>query len=217
MPVGNSDLARMAQRRPAWCDLMILEQFTIRAPHDGIVDHRSPPEAKIAVFRGLFRGREDVHARRFESRKTGKTGYQPVCANEWVQGVCEKPRIKCTDCRHRRFISVKDEAIRWHLSGQDNEGKAFVMGIYPMLADETCFLLAIDFDKDGWQEDAKAFWRNMPSLERPGRVGTFSLRQRRAHLDFLRPGNPGPSGTQARLPYPDRNDGTPPRYRPEVL
>ena len=73
---------------------MILEQFTSRAPHDGIVDHRSLPEAKIALFRALFRGREDVYPRRFESRKTGKTGYQPVCANEWVQGVCEKPRIK---------------------------------------------------------------------------------------------------------------------------
>jgi hypothetical protein len=84
------------------CAIMILEPFTIRAPHDGIVDHRSPPEAKIALFRTLFRGREDVYPRRFESRKTGKTGYQPVCANEWVQGICEKPRIKCTDCTYQR-------------------------------------------------------------------------------------------------------------------
>ena len=63
----------------------------------------------------LFRGREDVYPRRFESRKTGKTGYQPVCANEWVRGVCEKPRIKCSDCRHQRFFAVTDDAIRWHL------------------------------------------------------------------------------------------------------
>jgi hypothetical protein len=149
------------------CELMILEQFTIPAPHGGIVDHRSPPEAKIALFRALFRGREDVYPRRFESRRTGKTGYQPVCANEWVQGVCEKPRIKCSDCPHQRFLSVADEVIRWHLSGQDNEGKDFVMGIYPMLQDETCFLLAIDFDKEGWREDAKAFWETCCHLNVP--------------------------------------------------
>jgi hypothetical protein len=76
------------------------EQFAILNPRAGMVDHRSSPEAKIALFRALFRGREDVYPRRCESRKTGKTGYQPACANEWIQGVCEKPRIKCTDCPH---------------------------------------------------------------------------------------------------------------------
>src|SRR5215831_625269 len=78
-------------------------QFTISALRNGTVDHRSPPEAKIALFRALFRGREDVYPRRFESRRTGKTGYQPACANEWVRGVCDKPRIKCSDCPHQRF------------------------------------------------------------------------------------------------------------------
>src|SRR6266446_5223772 len=145
---------------------MIPGQLTIHAPHDGI-DHRSPPEAKIALFHTLFRGREDVYPRRFESRRTGRTGYQPACANEWVRGICEKPRIKCSDCPHQRFLSVTDEAIRWHLSGQDNEGKDFVMGIYPMLQDETCFLFAVDFDKEGWREDAKAFWETCRYLNVP--------------------------------------------------
>jgi len=131
---------------------MIFEPSSAYAPHDGIVDHRSPPEAKIALFRALFRGREDVYPRRFESRKTGKRGYQPACANEWVHGVCEKPKIKCSECTNQRFFCVADEAIRWHLSGQDNEGKDFVMGVYPMLQDETCFVLAVDFDKGGWRQ-----------------------------------------------------------------
>src|ERR1700732_2028032 len=154
----------------AWtvCGPMTLEQLTIQASHNGTVDHRSPPGARIALFRSLFRGREDVYPRRFESRKTGKTGYQPVCANEWVQGVCEKPRIKCSDCPRQRFIPVADEAIRWHLSGKDYEGKDFVMGIYPMLQDETCFVLAVDFDKEGWQEDAKAFCDTCLRLNVPG-------------------------------------------------
>ncbi len=146
---------------------MILEQFTIQVPHNGIVDHRSSPETKIALFRSLFRGREDVYPHRFESRKTGKAGYQPACANEWVRGVCEKPRIKCGDCPHQRFVSITDEAIRWHLSGQDNEGKNFVMGIYPMLQDETCFVLAVDFDKEGWRDDARAFFETCRGLNVP--------------------------------------------------
>jgi superfamily II DNA or RNA helicase/very-short-patch-repair endonuclease len=120
------------------------------------VDDRSTPDAKIALFRSLFRGRDDVYPRRFESRTSGKTGYAPVCGNEWLRGICEKPRVKCAACRHRQFLPVTDEVIRWHLSGRDERGVDFVAGVYPMLLDETCLFLAIDFDKSGWQEDAGA-------------------------------------------------------------
>ena len=112
-----------------------------------LVHYRSSPEAKIALFRSLFRGREDVYPRRFESGKTGKSGYSPACANEWARGVCEKPRVKWAECPQRRFLPVTDEVIRWHLSGHDDDGRDFVMGVYPMLPDETCFFLAADFDK----------------------------------------------------------------------
>lgn len=104
-----------------------------------------------------IRGREDVYPRRFESRKTGKSGYAPACANEWVRGVCEKPRIKCAECPNRRFLPVTDDVIRWHLSGCDATAQPFVAGVYPLLPDETCFLLAVDFDKGGWRDDVRAF------------------------------------------------------------
>ncbi len=123
----------------------------------GPIDRTSTPQAKIALFRSLFRGRDDVYARRFESRKTGKSGYAPACSNEWVRGVCEKPRIKCAECPNRRFLPVTDDVIRWHLSGYDPQGLPFVAGIYPLLQDETCFLLAVDFDKADWRHDAAAF------------------------------------------------------------
>ena len=121
-----------------------------------IIDHLSPAEAKITLFRALFRGREDIYARRFESRKTGKSGYAPACANEWVRGICEKPRIKCAECPHRRFLAVTDDVIRWHLSGFNADDEPFVAGIYPLMPDETCWFLAIDFDKSGWRQDAAA-------------------------------------------------------------
>ena len=131
------------------------------------VDQASSPEEKIALFRSLFRGRSDVYPRRFESRKTGRSGYAPACANEWIRGVCEKPRIKCAECPNRRFLQVTDDVIRWHLSGSDAEGQPFVAGVYPLLQDETCFFLAVDFDKTGWREDAAAFLETCDHLNLP--------------------------------------------------
>ena len=69
--------------------------------------------------------------------------------------MCEKPKVKCTACPHRRFLPVTNEVIHWHLAGRDDDGSAFVMGVYPMFLDETCFFLAADFDKTHWQEDAR--------------------------------------------------------------
>src|SRR5207249_8202215 len=74
-----------------------------------LVNQHSTADAKIRLFRSLFRGRDDVYPRRFESRKTGKSGYAPACGNEWIRGICEKPRIKCADCQHQRFLPITDE------------------------------------------------------------------------------------------------------------
>lgn len=122
-----------------------------------MVTNLSSPTEKIACFRSLFRGRTDVYPRRFESRRTGRSGYQPACGNEWVRGICEKPRIKCSECPYQSWLPVADDTVRWHLEGRDALGQPFVMGVYPMLLDETCWFLALDFDGDGWKEDVKAF------------------------------------------------------------
>src|ERR1700755_3409770 len=110
-----------------------------------MINNQSPTSDKVKLFRSIFRGREEVYPKRFENIKTNKSGYSPVCGNEWVRGVCEKPRIKCLDCQYSRFLPITDEVIQWHLLGSDNGGRDFVMGIYPMLLDETCFFLATDF------------------------------------------------------------------------
>ncbi len=134
-------------------------------PSSSEVHHRSSPEAKIALFRSLFRGRDDVYPRRFESRTTGKSGYAPACGNEWVRGLCEKPRVKCATCQHRQFLPMTNDVIRWHLSGQDSGGAEFTAGVYPMLLDETCFFLAMDFDKTHWQQDTTAVLETCRRLE----------------------------------------------------
>ena len=107
----------------------------------------------------LFRGRTEVFPKKWDNSKTGKSGYSPTCSNEWIKGTCNKPRIKCSDCPNQAFIALTGEIIRKHLGGEDFNGskREYTIGIYPMLADDTCWFLAVDLDKDQWQRDAAAF------------------------------------------------------------
>jgi superfamily II DNA or RNA helicase len=118
----------------------------------------SPTAEKIALFRSLFRGREEVFPRRWENPKSGKSGYSPVCRNEWVRGICGKPQVKCGECPNQAFVPFGDDIIRSHLIGRatGNAGD-FIAGIYPMRTDETCWFLAADFDKKSWKRDVVAF------------------------------------------------------------
>jgi len=118
----------------------------------------SPTVDKIALFKSLFRGREEVFPRRWENPKTGKAGYSPVCRNEWVRGVCGKPGIKCGECPNQAFLPLGDDVLRSHLTGKSVGNSAdFTAGIYSMLPDETCWFLAADFDKKSWMRDVAAF------------------------------------------------------------
>ena len=116
---------------------------------------------KVGLFRRLFRGRTDVYPIRWESKSTGKSGYAPACANEWRAGVCEKPRIKCSDCSNRLLIPLSDAVIYDHLAGEHT------VGVYPLLADDTCYLLAVDFDEADWRDDARAFIQSCEELSVP--------------------------------------------------
>lgn len=82
------------------------------------------PEQKIAIFKDLIRGRTDVFASRWQNQR-GRSGYSVVCDNEWVLGVCNKPRIKCLDCTHRQFSELNDPVIYRHLAGRQ------AVGLYP--------------------------------------------------------------------------------------
>jgi len=105
---------------------------------------------KVKLFRSLFRGREEVFPTRFVSKKTGKVGYAPACRNKFVKGVCDLPKVKCGECANQAFIPFDAAAVVGHLSGRH------VMGVYPLLDDETCWFLAVDFDKSTWTEDVSA-------------------------------------------------------------
>jgi superfamily II DNA or RNA helicase len=118
-------------------------------------------EDKVALFRRLFRGRTDVYPVRWESKTTGKSGYTPACANEWRAGVCEKPRIKCGECSNRLLTPLSGAVIYNHLAG------AHTVGIYPLLEDDSCYFLAVDFDEADWRDDARAFMQSCNELGVP--------------------------------------------------
>ena len=137
---------------------------------DAPVTNASRRAAKIALFRSLFRGRDDVFPKRWENPKIGKAGYAPACTNEWVPGICGKPSVKCGDCPHSAFLSVTDEVIDGHLRGYHT------VGVYPLLSDDTCWFLAVDFDKATWTDDSAAFLeacaaRGIPAVLERSRSG----------------------------------------------
>ena len=120
------------------------------------INTNSTAQEKIALFLSLFRGRENLYARRYYNLKTERSGYVPACQNEWKPGLCDKKAHKCPDCPNRAFMSLTANAVRAHFWGKD----AFcrdVVGIYPMLENDQTWLLAVDFDEESWREDVTAF------------------------------------------------------------
>jgi len=117
-------------------------------------------EEKVALFRSLFQGREDVFARRWFSGTTGKSGYQPVCSREWNREFCDKKKFKCAECPNREFQILGYSDIYRHLEGKDPDGRD-VVGVYTILEDNTCNFLCCDFDdkscEHGYQDDVRAY------------------------------------------------------------
>lgn len=123
-----------------------------------VVDREAEIRRRLDIFRGLFRGREDVFAQRFVSRSTGKAGYQPVCRNRWSDD-CKEKGYKCEGCTHREFVPLDDARVRRHLDR--DAGERDVIGVYPLLEDNSVYFLCADFDDKscihGYEEDVKSY------------------------------------------------------------
>ena len=111
------------------------------------VNNTSDSNSKIKLFMSLFKGRDDVYAKKWKNKKKATSGYSPVCLNLWQVGLCGKPKASCSKCANQLYDSLDEHVIENHLRG------SIIAGIYPMLPDETCHFLAMDFDEAGWQDD----------------------------------------------------------------
>jgi superfamily II DNA or RNA helicase len=144
--------ARIASLRAELGSTAMVAPAPLRLPLAANGKVPQTPADKVKLFRSLFRGRADVFPTRFVSKKTGKSGYAPACSNKWEPGVCVlKTGGKCSDCANQAFIPVGDQVISDHLKGRH------VMGVYPLLEDETCWFVAADFDESSWKDDVTAF------------------------------------------------------------
>ncbi len=110
-------------------------------------------EDKIDLFLSLFGARRSVYPKLWINLRKGSKGYSPACSNEWVHGVCEKPRVKCSDCPNQNFPPLDHSAIHSHLIGRH------IIGTYAIREDDSCIFLAADFDGDGWMQDIEAYRR----------------------------------------------------------
>lgn len=152
---AEAELVELAERRSAVAGrLTVLRRQRAGDTRAAVVAHTPPADwpaaRKVELFRSLFCGRDDMFAVRWENAAKHRAGYAPRCANEWKRGICEKPRVRCGACPNQAFVTPGAAELLAHLQGRH------VMGIYPLLADETCWLLAIDLDGDTWPDDVAA-------------------------------------------------------------
>lgn len=114
----------------------------------GLIEKKKAKETKrrISIFKSLFKGRTDVYPIRWIS-KDGRPGYSPVCNNKWNQALCNIQQTRCKSCPNTAFVPLTDKVIYKHLSGE------ITIGVYPLLQDDTCYFLALDFDKRNWKAD----------------------------------------------------------------
>jgi len=99
-------------------------------------------------FFARFWGREDVYAKRSVNKKTGKAGYFPQCDNFWHYGVCPKAnkvKIQCGKCENQSYSKLGIAQIMEHLKGEKEDGSD-VIGVYPLLPDDTFRFIVFDFD-----------------------------------------------------------------------
>jgi hypothetical protein len=152
-----------------------------RIPDDLVFEVKSRVGAqKIALFRSLFRGREDVYAQRWES-PDGRSGYSPKTERDWKAYYAAKPEDrKRVDKETRKNIPLTDEAMHGHLAGQQT------LGVYPLLLAETCWFLAVDFDKKTWKGRCRSVQCNLSRTQRARRNRALAFWQRSSHLDLLR-------------------------------
>ena len=160
------DLEAQCQRTRSRVEELRRQVGECREPSSELLPVAQPRTStdKVALFRALFRGRTDVFPTRWRNSRKGTSGYAPACANEWIPEVCEKPRVKCGECPNQAFLPVTDQVILDHLRGR------VVAGVYPLLQDDTCWFLAIDFDKGGWQADVSALVETCRAMRLPAAV-----------------------------------------------
>ncbi|WP_405072114.1 DEAD/DEAH box helicase [Kribbella sp. NBC_01510] len=138
----NTRLLQLLKLSPAELAPPGPAQTGIFESRPGPVDSRSSADAKVAFFRALFAARTDIYAERWQSQRTGRSGWLPAVRGGWNKGVQH---------RDRHYLPLSTAVITAHLSGQKH------IGLYPLLDGDSCCWLAADFDGQAAMLDALAY------------------------------------------------------------
>ena len=156
----------------------VAETFVPKLPNTKPRTRQETIDSRVELFRSLFRGREDVYARRW-TNKSGDSGYSPVCEIAFRRELgCGRPKVQCSDCKVKKWIPLNDDILYQHLAGEkkgcngsvlkamrndpeERRKKEVVIGLYPLLQDNTTYLLCTDFDDKncthGYKQEVLAF------------------------------------------------------------
>jgi len=137
--LGLDDRSRREPTTP-WRPTLFTNAESPTRPAD-TVDRHSPAEQKIALFRSLFAGRDDVYALRWDNERTGKSGWVPAVRGGWAKA--RRP--------DREYLPYTDNVVETHLAGDVHAG------LYPLQPGDSCRLLVCDFDGQGWILDSLAY------------------------------------------------------------
>ena len=112
----------------------------------------SSREDSVKIFMNYFKGRNDVYPYlSIDKNNPNIKYYIPACANEWKNGVCNKTMgKKCKNCQYRENKPMSKETIYKHMY------ENYPIGIYPLLENDTCFFLSLDFDDKDSKKDIKS-------------------------------------------------------------
>ncbi|WP_010530178.1 TOTE conflict system archaeo-eukaryotic primase domain-containing protein [Lentibacillus jeotgali] len=141
LQIALKEITRLKDENQKLKDLLAKHQipvFNNQVKHGQRITRTEILQKRIAIFRSLFKGRTDVYAVHW--RSNGESNYAPSRKYE--------PNKKY---KERELLPLTDNVIENHLRGNRT------IGIYPLLKDETCWFLAVDFDKKDWQKDALTF------------------------------------------------------------
>ena len=145
--------------------------------------NHSDQEQLARRFFSYFWGREDVYAKRYVNKKTDTPGYSVQCSNLWDPAICPKAlnnKYKCSKCDNMVHAKLTPKELVKHLEGKKSDGSD-VIGVYPLLPDNTCRFLVFDFDNhlnlnEDWMSEVDAIREicrnlNIPCLIERSRSG----------------------------------------------
>ena len=152
LQVENARLERLLELTPQEARLPDPAQTAIFDVAPGAVHAGSSPESKVRFFRALFAARTDVHAKRWENARSGKSGWMPAVRGGWRKGI---------PASAREYLPLTEEILTSHLSGE------FELGLYPMLEGDRCGWLAADFDGQAAMLDALSYIKQARAVGAP--------------------------------------------------